>query len=152
MLGRDATIALERFIKINMDLLRLMKFQEINRTAMVKILKKFDKRDRSTCPGCNPDSLNSTSLVSKDLAKATCFTISEELLQIIPQLNDYLCPVCFTVSYKPVRLGCGHVFCIRCLILLQRAETTQCPLCRKDVVMAADAGAFLPLSSYTPCS
>ena len=142
-LGKDATVALDRFIKINLDLLRLMKFQDINRTALEKIMKKFDKRTALHARAAIPDSLNSKSLVPKDLAKATCFTISEELLQIIPQLNDYLCPVCFSISYKPVRLSCGHVFCIRCLIVLQKAEQTSCPLCRSDVVMQADAGIWL---------
>ena len=139
-LGKGATVALDRFIKINLDLLRLMKFQDINRTALNKIMKKFDKRTALHARAAIPDSLKSNSLVSKDLAKATCFTISEELLQVIPQLNDYLCPVCFSISYKPVRLGCGHVFCIRCLIVLQRANQDNCPLCRTGVVMAADAG------------
>ncbi len=142
-LGKDATVALDRFIKINLDLLRLMKFQDINRTAITKIMKKFDKRTALHARAAIPDSLNSNSLISKDLAQATCYTISEELLQVIPQLNDYLCPVCFSISYKPVRLSCGHVFCIRCLIVLQRAEQDKCPLCRTGVVMAADAGTSL---------
>ena len=151
-LGKGATVALDRFIKINLDLLRLMKFQDINRTALNKIMKKFDKRTALHARAAIPDSFNSNSLVSEDLAKATCFTISEELLQVIPQLNDYLCPVCFSISYKPVRLGCGHVFCIRCLIVLQRAQQDNCPLCRTGVVMAADAGKSdsTPIS-FRPC-
>ena len=139
-LGKDATVALDRFLKINLDLLRLMKFQEINRTAFTKILKKFDKQTALHAQSAVPDSLRSSSLVSSDLAKATCFTISQELLQIIPQISDYLCPVCFSISYKPVRLSCDHVFCIRCLIVLQREGKDACPMCRSDVVLSADSG------------
>jgi E3 ubiquitin-protein ligase BAH len=149
-LGKEATVALDRFLRINMDLLRLMKFQEINRTALTKIMKKFDKQTALHARAVIPDSFKSNSLISQDLAKATCFTISEELLQLIPNINDYLCPVCFSVSYKPVRLQCNHVFCIRCLIVLQRAEQKSCPLCRSEVVMDADSGTFPSLSQRSP--
>lgn len=76
---------------------------------------------------------------SSRLAKAVCFKVSEELLPIVPQLNDYLCPVCFNIAVKPIRLRCGHVFCIRCMITMQRAEADHCPLCRDAVVMEADS-------------
>ena len=82
------------------------------------------------------------------MAKAVCYTISEEILSIIPQLNDYLCPICFTIAYKPIRLRCNHIFCIRCLIVMQKARQGQCPLCRADVVAEADSGA---LFSPTAC-
>lgn len=144
-LGKDASIALDRFLKINLDLLRLMKYQDINRTALTKIMKKFDKQTALHAQASIPDSLKN-SLVTADLAKATCFTISEEILQVIPQLSDYLCPVCFSITYKPVRLSCDHVFCIRCLIVMQRAEQNNCPLCRAEVVLAADSGKYYPFS------
>lgn len=35
----ESRIALEQFLRINLDLLRNLKFQEINQTAMAKILK-----------------------------------------------------------------------------------------------------------------
>jgi E3 ubiquitin-protein ligase BAH len=143
-LGRDATIAVDRFLKINLDLLRLMKYQDINRTALTKIMKKFDKQTALHAQATIPDSLKSKSLITTDLAKATCFTISEEILQIIPQLSDYICPVCFSVTYKPVRLSCNHVFCIRCMVVMQRENQKHCPLCRAEVVLAADAGKLRP--------
>ncbi|KAL8810124.1 MAG: hypothetical protein Q9223_003789 [Gallowayella weberi] len=73
------------------------------------------------------------------MAKFMCSQLSNEILAIVPQLNDYLCPVCFNVSYKPIRLMCGHVFCIRCMVVMQRSRQTHCPLCRGDVVMQADS-------------
>ncbi|EXJ95680.1 hypothetical protein A1O1_00803 [Capronia coronata CBS 617.96] len=135
--GKGASVALDRFLRINVKLLRLIKFQEINRTALHKIMKKFDKRTALHARSHVSTALVKSPFITQDLAKATCFTISEEILKIIPQLNDYLCPICFSISYKPVRLRCNHVFCIRCLIVLQREERSHCPLCREDVVLEA---------------
>jgi E3 ubiquitin-protein ligase BAH len=137
-LGPAADAALSRFLRINVKLLRLLKFQEINRTALSKILKKFDKRTalhmRSSLGRSFP---KSSPFMAQDVAKATCFTINEEVLSIIPQLNDYLCPICFSISWRPIRLLCNHVFCIRCMIVMQRDEKDHCPLCREKVVMEA---------------
>ncbi|OAP58650.1 hypothetical protein AYL99_07740 [Fonsecaea erecta] len=137
-LGKEANAALSRFLQINVNLLRLLKFQEINRTALSKIMKKFDKRTSLHAKRSVAQSLTKTSpFMAEDLAKATCFTISEEVLSIIPQLNDYLCPICFTISWRPIRLRCGHLFCIRCMVIMQREEKDHCPLCREGVVMEA---------------
>jgi hypothetical protein len=137
-LGDTANTALARFLQINVNLLRLIKFQEINRTALNKIMKKFDKRTALHAKSSVAQSLTKSSpFIVQDLAKATCFTISEEVLSIIPQLNDYLCPICFSISWRPVRLRCGHLFCIRCMIVLQQEEKDHCPLCREEVVMEA---------------
>ena len=137
-LGDEGNAALTRFLRINVKLLRLIKFQEINRTALTKIMKKFDKRTALHTKSSVALALTKSSpFMVQDLAKATCFTISEEVLSIIPQLNDYLCPICFSISWRPVRLGCGHLFCIRCMIVMQREEKDHCPLCRKEVVMEA---------------
>jgi len=65
--------------------------------------------------------------------------MSSKLLTIIPQLDDYLCPICQSISVKPVRLSCSHVFCVRCLVKLQREAKRFCPMCRSDVVLQADA-------------
>jgi hypothetical protein len=83
-------------------------------------------------------------LTSK-VAKAVCHKLASEVLTTVPQLDDYLCPVCFGIAYKPVRLSCGHIFCIRCMVTMQRSRETHCPLCRGDVVMAADSSAYLSL-------
>jgi hypothetical protein len=138
-LGKGGNSALDRFLRVNIQLLRLIKFQEINNTALNKILKKFDKRTALRARSSVSNTLTQSHLMAQNLAKATCFTISEELLNIIPQLNDYLCPVCFSISYKPIRLRCGHIFCIRCMIVLQREEQDRCPMCREGVVLEASA-------------
>ena len=132
---KNAKEALDGFMNINLNLLRFMKFQEINRTALAKIMKKFDKRTALRAQSALPMALARSPFVIQDLAKATCFTISKELLTVVPQLNDYLCPICFSISFKPIRLRCKHVFCIRCMIVMQRSRQDHCPLCRGEVVM-----------------
>ena len=78
--------------------------------------------------------------ISSELAKRLCFTMNQRLVGIIPQLDDYLCPVCSSISIKPVRLACSHVFCVRCLVKLQRQGKGLCPMCRSDVVLDATSG------------
>ena len=138
-LGQESQMVLAKFMRINAMLLQNLKFQDINRTALIKILKKFDKqtalRARSTLPQFLPEPF-----LSQTMAKAVCYTISEKILSIVPQLNDYLCPICFSIAFKPVRLRCSHVFCIRCLITMQRAKQDHCPLCRRGVVLEASSG------------
>ena len=148
-MSKDANVALDQFLKINYDLLRLLKFQEINRTALSKIIKKFDKQTALHARSHIPDSITQGPALSKDLARATCFTIAHELLELLPQINDYSCPVCFGIAYKPVRLKCGHLFCIRCLIVMQTEKKHACPLCRAEVVQDADEGNIdLPLKRF----
>ncbi|KAA6408867.1 MAG: hypothetical protein FRX48_07211 [Lasallia pustulata] len=137
-LKKESRIALDRFLRINLTLLRNLKFLELNGTAMTKILKKFDKQTALGAGQTFADLIAADSFASR-LAKAVCFKVSEELLPIVPQLNDYLCPVCFNIAFKPIRLRCGHVFCIRCMITMQRAKADHCPLCRCAVVMEADS-------------
>jgi E3 ubiquitin-protein ligase BAH len=146
LVSKESNEAMDRFLKINIDLLRLMRFQEMNRIALSKILKKFDKRTALHARAAIPESLRSGAAVSQDLARGTCYTIANELMSVIPQVNDYLCPVCFSITYKPVRLACNHVFCIRCLIIMQREEQSHCPMCRADVVLKADSGESLILT------
>ena len=139
VLGNDAKDALDKFIRINVNLLKLMKFQNMNQTALTKIMKKFDKQTALHARAAIPEALAQGSAMTEELAKATSFTISNELLHIIPQLNDYLCPICFSITYKPVRLSCTHVYCIRCLIVMQKEKQNECPLCRAPVVLTADS-------------
>lgn len=135
----NAKAALDRFLRINLNLLQFLRFQDMNRTALTKIMKKFDKRTALPAQESLPKSLTQAPFIARDLAKATTFTISEELLTLIPALDDYLCPICFSVSFKPVRLRCQHVFCIRCLVVMQRAEQDHCPLCREPTVLEASS-------------
>jgi hypothetical protein len=38
-----------------------------------------------------------------------------------------------------VRLDCNHLFCISCLVFLQRKHHDACPICRRNVVLRADS-------------
>ena len=58
--------------------------------------------------------------------------------RILPSLDDYACLICTSIAFKPVRLSCGHLFCVRCLVKMQRAGKEECPLCRAKVVLLAD--------------
>ncbi|KAF2144436.1 uncharacterized protein K452DRAFT_245276 [Aplosporella prunicola CBS 121167] len=151
---KESVDALEQFLRLNMEILQSLAFQEMNDLAMQKILKKFDKRTALGVKTTFPAALK-TSSMPQDIAKAICYQLSSELLPIVPQLDDYTCPVCFCVSWKPVRLRCQHIFCHRCLVILQRQNEGHCPLCRGDVVMEADSLSLDPslmnfLKKYFP--
>ncbi|MCJ1477147.1 hypothetical protein MMC13_005818 [Lambiella insularis] len=159
---KGSLIALERFIGINLTLMKNLKFQELNTTAMTKILKskylrpqgfssatitptsEFDKRTALGARQTFTEIAASSPFSSASLAKAVCCQISGKILALIPQLNDYLCPVCFNVAWKPIRLQCSHIFCVRCMLVMQRSNNGHCPLCREAVIMQAD-------SSMVPC-
>lgn len=62
---------------------------------------------------------------------------------ILPSLDDYACLICMSIAFKPIRLGCGHLFCVRCLVKMQQRRKEQCPLCRSPEVLLADKSEFL---------
>lgn len=136
---KDSSVALQRFLLINLNLLRNLKFQDLNVRAAEKILKKFDKRTSLGAQQMFSAVISSEPFSTQAMAKVMCAQMSNEVFAIVPLLNDYLCPVCFSVSYKPIRLQCSHVFCIRCMVVMQRSKQTHCPLCRGDVIMQADS-------------
>jgi len=39
--------------------------------------------------------------------------IGETILPIIPHVDDYSCAICTSIAFKPIRLSCGHLFCVR---------------------------------------
>lgn len=130
--------AFSRFIAINVSLLLNLKFQEINRTAITKILKKFDKRTKLDVSSTFPKIIASETIRSETMAKALCAQMSTDLSKIVPQVNDYSCPICSEVKWRPVRMTCQHVFCSNCAVKMQKQRRKFCPLCRKDVILQAD--------------
>ncbi|KAI1295016.1 RING-14 protein [Xylaria venustula] len=135
-LGTSHT-AFDNFVRINTSLLSILKFQEINRTAITKILKKFDKRTSLGISSTFPLTVRSDRSIAGSVAQDVCARMSNELISVVPQLDDYLCPICFAIAYWPVRLQCQHVFCSRCLVKMSRKDERHCPLCRADTVMLA---------------
>ncbi|KAI1478597.1 hypothetical protein K445DRAFT_25602 [Daldinia sp. EC12] len=129
--------AYTRFLNMNALLLQILKFQEINSLAVTKILKKFDKRTALGVSRAFPVTVQSNRLLAGNVAKDICAQMSNDLISVVPQLDDYLCPICFAVAYWPVRLDCQHIFCSRCLVKMSRKGERFCPLCRADVIMRA---------------
>ncbi|KAK9245923.1 SPX domain-containing protein [Lipomyces tetrasporus] len=153
----ESKVLLESFWKLNLSLLQSAQFQELNQTATTKILKKFDKQTALTAREVFPEFYfnNPSRPVSASVAKSVCFTMANQLLTLVPQLDDYVCPVCYLIAFKPVRLDCGHVFCIRCLVKLQRQQKDSCPICRQNVVVQAngrniDTALYNQLRLYFP--
>jgi len=125
----------QNFYELNCELLKFLSFENLNTIAIRKIVKKFDKH--TLLHG----SANFNKLITFEKTSLTTSTIeqviSTDIVKIMPQLDDYLCPICMSIAYKPVRLSCNHFFCIRCLIKLQRRNERKCPICRDPVVMNA---------------
>ncbi|OBA23462.1 hypothetical protein METBIDRAFT_36843 [Metschnikowia bicuspidata var. bicuspidata NRRL YB-4993] len=137
-----AVSAYNSFLQMNTQLLKIILYQSINSTALRKILKKFDKRTCLNVSGRFPD------LISKDhvfvhgssVAQSICFVMQNKLLTLVPQLDDYTCPICMSIAFKPIRLDCGHIFCVRCLVKTKQRGRTDCPLCRyHDAIAIADS-------------
>ncbi|KAK8098669.1 RING-14 protein [Apiospora kogelbergensis] len=134
--------AFTMFLNLNAMLLQNLKFQEINQLAVTKILKKFDKRTSLGVAKTFPVAVHSERLLAGSMARDLCAQVSSEVIATVPQLDDYLCPICFAVAYWPIRLQCQHIFCSRCLVKMQRKSERFCPLCRGDVIMRAGLDNF----------
>lgn len=138
----DSKTAFDTFVAINLDILQAMRFQEINAEAMRKILKKFDKRTALGAAGVYQDTALSGPF-AKSVATDMCQEISSKVVSVVPQMDDWICPICYGLAWRPIRLGCcNSVYCIRCIIQLQREDKDKCPMCRQPTVMLADQGRF----------
>ena len=130
---------LRDFWAINASLVQNLRFQEMNKEALNKILKKFDKQTSLNATSTFPETVQGP-FYAGSLGQEIVQVMSQDLIAVIPQLDEYICPVCSSITVKPVRLECSHVFCVRCLVVLQRENNSKCPLCRSAVVMKADSG------------
>ncbi|KAG0763240.1 hypothetical protein G6F57_003061 [Rhizopus arrhizus] len=129
--NKESKCAFEQFIALNTELITINHYQLLNQTAMRKILKKHDKHSGLSAS----DAFNQLVAVDQlsfnpKLTRIMYAAITEKLTSIIPQPDDYSCPVCMCVAWRPIRLSCNHVFCVRCLIKAQRQKMDSCPLCR----------------------
>lgn len=135
---KDNLKALNMFMHINREILQGLRFGEINHSAMVKILKKFDKRTALGVKQTFPRQVEYPEF-SEHLAKAVCAEVNTQILSNIPQIDDYSCPMCMEIKWRPVKLRCDHVFCIRCLIVMQNNKQHNCPFCREPTVFDANS-------------
>lgn len=131
---------LTEFVRLNYDIVAVRRFYELNQTAVYKILKKHDKRTHLFASEGFPKFATDETFFKDNIARSLVFQISTRLLTVIPNPEEYACPICRELSYKPIRLDCGHLFCLRCLIKAQKQNIKNCPLCRaKDVVTIANS-------------
>ncbi|KAK0648825.1 SPX domain-containing protein [Cercophora newfieldiana] len=129
--------AYTRFLALNATLLQNVQFQELNQTAVVKIIKKFDKQTSLGAKTVFPKALHSASYIAESIAKDICAQLSNDVLAIVPQVADYTCTICLSICWLPIRLDCTHLFCIRCMIKMQNRNKKLCPLCRANTVLSA---------------
>lgn len=144
---KENMAALNMFMHINREILQGLRFGEINHNAMLKILKKFDKRTALGVKRTFPRQVEYPEF-SEHLAKAVCAEVNTRILSHVPQLDDYSCPMCCEIEWRPVKLSCGHVFCIRCLIVMQNNKQHNCPFCRARSVFDANSGKSSPLRRH----
>ena len=146
--------AAQHFLNLNVDILKIMHFQEMNARAMTKILKKFDKRThlegqifvrnlRKQYPALITNGKTaqqySAGGFANSIARDLHAEIATKILAIVPQLDDWNCPVCYSMAWRPVNLGCCRsVFCITCIIKLQDEKVKKCPVCNQETVLKAD--------------
>jgi hypothetical protein len=143
--------ALDVFMRMNFFILDLKRFQFANAEATRKILKKHTKRTALPLPSYFLSDWNSPLPASPppaelaflpqppvSLPRLLVQAIGEILLPIVPHVDDYSCLICTSLAFKPIRLGCGHLFCVRCLVKLQKLGKANCPICRAPTVLKAD--------------
>lgn len=136
---KNSIVAFNEFKELNFQLMKISNYQTFNSLAVRKILKKFDKQTQLTAKETFPELIvnsNEMNILDGSIATDICFIIAKKLLTIVPQIDDYLCPICCSIAYKPIRLRCGHLFCIRCLVKLRRKNEDKCPLCRNECLLS----------------
>ncbi|KAF9431615.1 hypothetical protein BGZ76_000073 [Entomortierella beljakovae] len=123
-------IAFNNFVQLNCELITMKQFKELNKSAITKILDTHDKRTSLTASSGFSKHLQHEPFYNSCISRAITYIIECQLLSIIPQPDDYACPICMAIAWMPIRLNCSHVFCVRCLIKAQRKRMLHCPICR----------------------
>ncbi|KAK0183552.1 hypothetical protein F5146DRAFT_1010306 [Armillaria mellea] len=97
---KNSREALESFLKLNMFILHVKKFQSANSEATRKILKKHAKRTALQLPDTTDHDfiIQSKSL---SLPRILVQAIGEIILPVIPPLDDYACLICTNIAFKP---------------------------------------------------
>ncbi|KAK3984039.1 SPX domain-containing protein [Cladorrhinum sp. PSN332] len=135
---KSSAVAFQQFLSLNATLLQNLQFQELNQTAITKIIKKFDKRTSLGVKKTFPKVMHSAHFITEAISKDICAQLSRDVVSLVPQVVDYTCIVCLSLCWLPIRLDCSHLFCIRCMIKMQNRNKRYCPLCRADVIQRAN--------------
>ncbi|KAJ4475019.1 hypothetical protein J3R30DRAFT_3777193, partial [Lentinula aciculospora] len=138
--------ALESFLQLNMFILNVRKLEQANAEATRKILKKHAKRTALPLPPNQDYYAQKLALIPRSkapssrtsLPRVLVQALGETLLPIVPHVDDYSCIICTNLAFKPIRLRCGHLFCVRCLVKMQKRGQGDCPMCRAPTVLIAD--------------
>lgn len=141
--AKESRDALRTFLSLNAFILDLRKFQHATAEATRKILKKHAKRTALPLP----PTLASPFMIPEDVTPRTFSIVlpsagepggaaalvprstvslshllgqalGETILPIIPHIDDYACLICTNIAFKPIRLSCRHLFCVRYVLLL----------------------------------
>lgn len=128
-------------VEVYKEALRLLKYVNVNITAFRKILKKHDKLcELSVGRQYLRLKVESQPFVHSALAKtleelgcrgSIVVSLVEKRPMMLCNMEEYQCPICISLLYKPMALPCGHRFCGKCIsraILLD----FHCPVCRRD--------------------
>ncbi|KAJ4291502.1 hypothetical protein N0V88_006099 [Collariella sp. IMI 366227] len=134
----SSAAAYGHFLALNATLLQNLQFQELNQTAVTKIIKKFDKRTALGVKSTFPKAMYSAHFISELISKDICAQLARQVVTLVPQVVDYSCSICMSICWLPVRLDCDHMFCIRCMIKMQNQNKRYCPLCRAEVLQRAN--------------
>jgi len=121
------------FLEANKQLLSLLRFCELNRIAASKIMKKFKKATQKQL--CLENAQSNISPLY-NYPKIT-LTLWWNLLHTLPDIEDYLCAICFDILWYPTRLSCGHYFCNYCCVRAQLRGKVHCPVCRSPGAMGS---------------
>ena len=122
-------------------------FQFATTEATRKILKKHAKRTALPFTASLPTpfaeaphaQLPDDALVSlpqrssTSLARSLVQAIGETIIPIVPSIDDYNCGICLNIAFKPVRLNCGHLFCVRYVPCFKDSRTVSDVFFRLDV-------------------
>lgn len=97
----------------------LFQFQSANAEAARKIMKKHAKRTALPSPRATIENVPSLDFSQgrNSISHILIVTLTESLLPIIPHIDDYLCLICTSLAFKPIRLSCRRkrpLFCVFC--------------------------------------
>jgi E3 ubiquitin-protein ligase BAH len=147
--SKKSVVAFNDFVALNYHLLKILQFQYMNSEAFRKILKKFDKQTNLGIKYTFPKLISTDHIfiTGTSIAQSICCIMQNSIVTLVPQLEDYTCPICMSVAYKPIKLQCSHTFCVRCLVMMKQQKKVDCPICRSTNAVVNADGANLDVDT-----